>query len=86
MAIDTTWRKIRGLRKIYNLVIFIGSLNNRIRRFVQLTSRIIPIDNNTRWNSWFLILEVALSLKLYMIRFIEKYSDDLKLDILTPAK
>jgi hypothetical protein len=85
MAADTTWREIGGLGKIHNLVIFIRGSNDRIRRFVQIAGRMIPMDNNTRWNSWFLMLEVALSLRLYITRFMEEYSDDLQLDYLTPA-
>jgi len=54
-------RDIIGLiGKLYNHVVYIRSLANCITWFIERTSRIIPLNNRTRWNSWFNILNVAL--------------------------
>ncbi len=45
-----------------------GSLG-RIVEFRDLVTRIIPIDNYIRWNSWFLILIVLFNVR----PVIEKY-------------
>jgi len=46
--------------KLYNYVVYIHSLANYTTWFIERTSKIIPLNNYTRWNSWFNILNVAL--------------------------
>ena len=39
------------LSQIHNIVIYIRGLTARITKFLELTKRLIPLDNRTRWNS-----------------------------------
>jgi len=48
------------LRKLYNIIIYIYSSANYIKEFKTLAGRIIPLNNRTRWNSWYLMLVVAI--------------------------
>jgi hypothetical protein len=62
-AAEAKYREIGGLGKIHNLVVFIRGSNDRFNQFLRLSGKMIPLDNDTRWNSWFMMLEVALDLK-----------------------
>jgi len=50
--------------KLYNYIVYIRSLANRTIWFIKRASKIVPLDNYTRWNSWFLILYIALEDKV----------------------
>jgi hypothetical protein len=50
--------------KLYNYVVYIRSLANRTKWFIERTSKMVPLNNYTRWNSWFLMLCVALEDKV----------------------
>jgi hypothetical protein len=51
-------------------------------RFKQLTGRLIPMDNRTRWNSWYDILVVLLNLRPIVEKYYVDYKEELKEDIL----
>jgi hypothetical protein len=61
-------KKIRSLMgplgKLHNIVVHIRASANRTTWFVSKAGRCIPLDNRTRWNSWFHMLSVALNDKL----------------------
>ncbi len=46
--------------KIYNLVVYIRASPNRINKFKELSRKLIPLGNYTRWNSWFRMLYIIL--------------------------
>jgi hypothetical protein len=48
------------LSQLYNIIVHIRGSSSRIKEFVELVGRMIPLDNCTRWNSWFLMLVVAI--------------------------
>jgi len=50
--------------KLYNYIVYIRSSANRTVWFTERTGKMIPLDNCMRWNSWFLILYVALEDKV----------------------
>jgi hypothetical protein len=50
--------------KLYNYIVYIHSLANRMKWFIKRASKMVPLNNRTRWNSWFLILCVALEDKV----------------------
>jgi hypothetical protein len=52
--------KMGVMGKIHNLVVHIRASPNRTKEFEALNGRSIPLDNRTRWNSWFRMLSVAL--------------------------
>ena len=52
----TIFRALGPLRKLHNIVIHIrGSIGRRVR-FRELAKRLIPLNNRTKWNSWYAIL------------------------------
>jgi hypothetical protein len=65
------------LGQMYNIVIHICSSTAQIAEFLKLASRMILLDNRTRWNSWDLMLAVALELW----PAIEKYCQNHKLEL-----
>jgi hypothetical protein len=79
-------RNIMGpIGKLHNHVIHIRSSANRTTWFIERAGKMIPLDNRTRWNSWFLMLCVALEdkVKAGLQLYVEDYKDDLKDDILS---
>jgi hypothetical protein len=49
-----------------------------------LTKRLIPMDNRTRWNSWYEMLQVLLELRPVVERYCQNHEEELEEDILTP--
>jgi hypothetical protein len=68
--------------KLHNHVVHIRSSANRTTCFVERASRIIPLDNRTRWNSWFNMLNVALedNVKTTLHLYVEHYEDNFPKD------
>src|SRR5450755_1765199 len=83
-------RDIMGpMGKLHNNVVHIRKSANRTTWFKDRTSKIIPLDNRTRWNSWFTMLNIALEdkVKAGLQLYVEHYQDDiLKDDILTTSE
>ncbi|OAA37489.1 Ribonuclease H-like protein [Cordyceps fumosorosea ARSEF 2679] len=81
-----SWRQHGPLGMLHNLVVWIRSSTQRYQAFVQAAGRMIPQDNSTRWNSWYRMIHVALSLRKEVNSFIDdRYSDsDIGLDYLHP--
>jgi len=48
-----------------------------MKEFKDLARRLIPLDNHTRWNSWYQMLHVALQYESAADSYIKKYFDDL---------
>jgi hypothetical protein len=53
----------------HNIVVHIRASPGRTEEFRRLAGRLIPLDNRTRWNSWYDMLVVLLNLR----DAIEKY-------------
>jgi len=71
---------------VYNVVIYIWSLNAYYNDFIATALRALSIDNNTRWNSWYDIILVALKLKDVIVKYQEQYVKKFnKEDILNAA-
>ena len=68
--------------KLHNIIIYIRKSANRTTWFKDYARKIIPLNNRTRWNSWFTMLNMALedgvrgALQLY----IKHYADDISED------
>jgi len=48
------------LGKLHNINIWIRVLIERYQSFVKAVGRVIPLDNDTRWNSWNIEIKVTL--------------------------
>jgi hypothetical protein len=58
---ETNLRNSMGVMgKLHNLVVHIRGSANRTQWFIDIAKRRIPLDNRTRWNSWYLMLSTAL--------------------------
>jgi hypothetical protein len=72
-----------SLGKLHNIVVHIRSSPGRTAEFVENAKRRIPLDNRTRWNSWYQMLsavfsdeKVEPSLRTYTSKYEDKLSAD----------
>lgn len=79
---SSQWRKIGAMGKLHNIVVFIHSSELLYNEFLDLAGRSIPLDNDTRWNSWFIMLNVALSKRSQLQQFSESHYSQFQKDIL----
>jgi hypothetical protein len=70
------------IRKLYNIVIYIRSSGPRTTAFIASAGQQIPLDNRTRWNSWYAMITTASKLEKEVDFFI-KNQPDLKKDTLS---
>ena len=80
------WREIGTLGKVHNLIVHMRASEARWNDFKALCGRSIPLDNDTRWNSWFLVLEVIRkqNVQLAINAYATKWYKEIKDDYLTP--
>jgi len=62
----------------------IRSSDNRTAEFLVLTTKIIPLNNRTRWNNWYNSLVVANKLAAAINTYIKDHWADLEYDFITP--
>jgi hypothetical protein len=82
---SSTWRDIGPLGKLHNFAKWLRASSSRFKPFLTLAGRMIPMDNDTRWNSWFYMLMVALKVKDAVNKTIERHYDELKDDFISPT-
>jgi len=77
-----TYRKLGPPGKVHTVVAHIRSSNARHNNFVHLAGRAIPMDNETRWNSWYFMILVALEPRVrqaigkYQENYVNEFDDD----------
>ena len=76
------FRLLRSLSKAHNIVIYIRSSDGRADYFRKLTERIILIDNRTRWNSWYNILQILLEQKAHVDKYCKDFERELQKNLL----
>jgi hypothetical protein len=54
------WQEFSILGKLHNLCIYTRSSTSIYNDFKAEISKALPRDNNTRWNSWFCLINVAI--------------------------
>jgi hypothetical protein len=61
--------------KLHNNVIYTHKSANYTTWFKDCAGKIIPLDNHTRWNSWFTMLSIALEdkVKARLQLYVEHY-------------
>ena len=74
------WRKMGPLGKIHNLAVWLRRSTERYNSFKQMAGRSLPRDNDTRWNSWYMMLDVAIKLRNPIMVFIDENFDSLEDD------
>jgi hypothetical protein len=63
-------------------MVYIRSSSAHIARFKELAGRMIPMDNRTRWNSWYNMLIVLFNLQPAVEKYCRDYEEELEEDIL----
>jgi hAT family C-terminal dimerisation region len=81
---DLGWRQMGPLGKVHNTAVHIRSDNHRYNQFKKRAGRVLGLDNDTRWNSWFLLLNVTLEKQEHVKWYQDRHWDSLKDDYLTP--
>jgi hypothetical protein len=79
------FRLLGPLGQGHNIVVYIRGSSARTARFKELAGRIIPMDNRTRWNSWYEMFLVLLNLRSAVEKYCSDYEDELEEDILNFA-
>src|SRR4051794_22846758 len=72
--------------KLHNIVVSIRASANHATWFKKKAGKLIPLDNRTRWNSWFSMLSAALedNVKAALSSYVEHYQKEVsKEDILS---
>jgi len=79
------WRNKGPLGKLHNFLVFLAASTQRLHDFLELScNHRIPRDNTTRWNSWFMMLQMAWALRDVVDNFISVHgTPDLQNDKLT---
>lgn len=73
------WRSKGPLGKLHNIAVHIRGSPTRSAEFKQLAGRGLPLDNDTRWNSWYSVLVVAQ--KDIVARAIDSYTKNWQSDL-----
>ncbi|CAG9955471.1 unnamed protein product [Clonostachys rosea f. rosea IK726] len=78
------WRRLGPLGKVHNVSVHMRENDYRCNLFKKRAGRSLGLDNDTRWNSWFLLLNAVLDLQGHVEWYERKYYDDLRGDYLSP--
>jgi hypothetical protein len=79
-----TFRRMGPLGKLHNIVVHTRGSPSRTRQFKDLAGRMIPLDNRTRWNSWYHMLSVAIKHAGAVDSYTKAHFDTLKTEFLSP--
>ncbi|EXU94991.1 hAT family dimerization domain protein [Metarhizium robertsii] len=77
------WRSIGPLGKLHNIAVFIRNSTVRNDAWDDVAGKALGIDDVTRWNSWFKLLDAAVSQEGPLSIFLNQYHNELDGDILT---
>lgn len=78
------FRLIGPLGQLHNIIVHIRGSTSRINEFLELAGRMIPLDNRTGWNSWYLMLVVAIEKEGAIDSYTKNHFATLEADCLTP--
>jgi len=78
------FRLLGPLGQLHNIIVHIRGSTARTNEFLELAGRKIPLDNRTRWNSWFLMLVIAIEKAGAIDTYTKNHFPTLEADYLTP--
>jgi hypothetical protein len=78
------FRLLGPLGQAHNVNAHIRKSPLRAEVFRKLAGRLIPMDNRTRWNSWYEELLWLLNLREHVEKYCRLYEDELEKDLLGP--
>lgn len=67
------WRSIGPLGKLHNLAVALRNSTQLQDYWKNISPRLLGIDNATRWNSWYKLINRALGMKSELVRFCVEY-------------
>ncbi len=82
--IKRKFRLLSPLNKLHNIIMDIRSSDNRTAEFLALATRIVSLDNRTRWNSWYNSLVIANKLTAAIDTYTKDHWADLEYDFIIP--
>jgi hypothetical protein len=82
---EQAFRMMGVLGKLHNIIAHSRSSATRTALFKEKVGRMIPLDNRTRWNSWFQLLHAALQHISGIDQYVRENLDSLTKDSLTPT-
>jgi hypothetical protein len=68
-------RAIGPMVKLHNIVVHIRGSASRTKEFLSIANRMIPMDNRTRWNSWYKMISIAIKLEKEVNFYMKNYPD-----------
>jgi hypothetical protein len=71
------WGASTTLAKLHALAVYIRVSTIHHDEWIQIIGRDIGIDNATRWNSWYCVIDIALKKKTEVLAFLSKYHSEL---------
>jgi hypothetical protein len=79
-----TFRNMGPLGKLHNIVVHTRGSPGRTKQFKDLAGRMIPLDNRTRWNSWYHMLSIAVEYGGAIDTYTKAHFDTLEAEFLSP--
>lgn len=79
-----TFRMMGAIGKLHNIVVHVRGSAGRTKEFKNLAGRTVPLDNRTRWNSWYGMLQVAHECHAAIDTYTKNHFDTLEADYLYP--
>lgn len=79
-----TSANLSALKKLHNIVSHTRGSTSRVSQFKGLAGRMIPLDNSTRWNSWYDMISIGIEKESAIDAYSKAWFDDLKQDYLCP--
>ncbi|KAJ0135113.1 37S ribosomal protein S9 [Fusarium oxysporum f. sp. albedinis] len=76
------WREFSVLGKLHNLCIYTRSSTSIYNDFKAEIGRALPRDNDTRWNSWFRLIDVAIEKRAKFMDWIQENHAKIEKDAL----
>ena len=79
-----SWKDIGPLGKLHVIVAYMRASELLYNEFLDAAGRAIPMDNDTRWNSWYTMSAVACELEGHVDTFVKGHRKDIGKYALTP--
>lgn len=76
------WRQFSVLGKLHNLCMYSRSSTHIYNDFKAKIGRALPRDNDTRWNSWFRLIDVAIERRAKFMDWIQENHSRIEKDAL----
>ncbi|KAM3526955.1 hypothetical protein MY4038_006571 [Beauveria bassiana] len=81
-----SWKDIGPLGKLHAIVAHTRASELLYNEFLDGAGRMIPMDNDTRWNSWYTMSRVACELEGHVDSFVKRHRKEIGKYALTPSE